>query len=92
MTDSIPERMPEHMAETMPDRMPENMSVQMPQRMPDRMSEQMPDRMPEQNVRQNARIECQKIIPYIFPDDMSETMTNKCQGGDHSVSDRQNGR
>ena len=24
------------------------------------------------------------IIPCIFPDDMSETMTNKCQGGDHS--------
>ena len=62
----------------------------------------MPDRMPEKNVRQNAkqhartyartygrknaRIECQKIIPYIyiFPDDISETMTNKCRGGDHS--------
>jgi hypothetical protein len=30
-----------------------------------------------------CQIEWQEIIPYIFPDDMSETMTNKCQGGDH---------
>ena len=54
----------------------------------------MSDRMPKQHARtyartygrKNARIECQKIIPYIniFPDDISETMTNKCRGGDHS--------
>ena len=33
--------------------------------------------MPNKNVRQNARIECQKNIPYIFPDNVSETMTGR---------------
>jgi hypothetical protein len=37
----------------------------------------------QKTCQNRCQIEWQEIIPYIFPDDMSETMTNKCQGGDH---------
>ena len=76
------------MLEQMPDRMPDR-TPEMSEQMPDRMSEQMPDRMPDRMPEQNARIECQKIyaiygpcIINILPDEMSETMTKQCDGGD----------
>ena len=42
------------------------------------MSEKMPDRMPEKNVRKTERMPDQNVrknMPYILPDEMSETMT-----------------
>ena len=42
------------------------------------MSEKMQDRMPEKNVRKTERMPDQNVrknMPYILPDEMSETMT-----------------
>jgi hypothetical protein len=39
--------------------------------MPETIAERMSDRMAEKNV----RIEYQKYMPYILPDEMSEAMT-----------------
>jgi hypothetical protein len=43
----------------------------------------MSERMPDKNVR--------KYMPYILPDEMSETMT-KCRGGDRSKENKFGGK
>ena len=93
--------MSDRMSEWMPKRMSECMAWQkecqdyMPDRIPKRMSDNVRIHYIQKVCQKECQIECQKecqiechsiLVPYIPPDDMSETFRNYVRIGMNSVS------